>query len=189
MLLKASSTMFPMDWSRDGRFLLYAQVDLKTGRDMWALPMAGSDRNPIPIAKTTADEQNGQFSPDGRWVAYQKNESGEFQIVVQSFPEPTGKWQVSTGGGTEPRWRADGKELYFMAPDGKMMASSINVQGSTLAATAPVSLFQAFRVTGLGFNKQEYAVSREGRFLINQPAETSINAPITLILNWKPGRL
>jgi eukaryotic-like serine/threonine-protein kinase len=186
LLLESPNTVFPLDWSKDGRFLLYSEVDVKTGRDLWALPVTGSDRKPIPIGTTTVDEQNGQFSPDGRWVAYQINESGEFQIVVQPFPQPTGKWQVSTGGGTDPRWRADGKELYFISPDGKMMASSINVQGSTFAATAPVALFQASPVTGLGFNKQEYAVSRDGRFLINQPAEASINAPITLILNWKP---
>lgn len=186
LMQETSSSQFPQDWSRDGRFLLYSEVDVKTGRDLWALAVTGSDHKPIAIANTPSDEQNGQFSPDGRWVAYQSNESGEFQIVVQPFPQAPGKWQVSTAGGSEPRWRADGKELYFLAPDGKIMAASINVQGSRFAAAAPVALFQASPVTGLGFNKQEYAVSRDGRFLINQPVEASTTAPITLILNWRP---
>ena len=99
---------------------------------------------------------------------------------------PSGKWQVSTGGGIQPRWRADGKELYFIAPDGKLMAASVTAAGVTFAAGTPVALFPASPVTGLGTNKQEYVVSRDGRFLINQPAEASTMTPITLILNWKP---
>jgi serine/threonine protein kinase len=185
-VLASSKTRFPLDWSKDGRFLLYAEVDVKNGRDLFAVPVNGNDGKPIPIATTTFDEQNGQFSPDGRWVAYQTNESGDFQIVVQPFPEPSGKWQVSTGGGIDPRWSANGKELYFLAPDGKLMAASINAQGSTFDAASPIALFPASPVSGLGFNKQEYAVSRDGRFLINQPVDASTTPPITLILNWKP---
>ena len=142
------------------------------------------DRKPIAVAKTAFDERIGQFSFDGHWVAYQTNESGEFQIVVQPFPEPTGKWQVSTSGGTQPRWRADGKEIYFIAPDGKLMAASVTTQGATFAPGTSVALFPASPVVG-GTVKQQYAVSRDGRFLINEPVE-SATAPITLILNWKP---
>ena len=102
---------------------------------------------------------------------------------MQPFPAPSGKWQVSTGGGIQPRWRADGKELYFIAPDGKLMAASITA-GVTFAAGTPVALFPVALVPGAGANKQQYAVSRDGRFLINQPAEASTTTPITLILNW-----
>jgi len=161
--------------------------DPKTGRDLWALPLTGNDRKPIVVAKTRFEELNGQFSPDGRWVAYETtNESGQFEIVVQPFPEPSSKWQVSSGGGTQPRWRPDGKELYFLAPDGKLMAASITSAGSTFAAGTPVALFPAALAPGLGTNKQEYAVSRDGRFLINQAVESPATTPITLILNWKP---
>ena len=148
--------------------------------------MTGNDRKPIAGVGTPYEELNGQFSPDGRFVAYETNESNRFEIVVQAFPVASGKWQVSTGGGIQPRWRADGKELYFQAPDGKLMAASISAAGETLSAGTPVALFSAVLATGLGTNRQQYVVSRDGRFLINQPVETSTTPPITLILNWKP---
>ena len=122
-LLGTPSNEWPLDWSMDGRFLLYYQDGGKTGADLWALPMTGDDRNPIAVANTPFEEITGEFSPDGRWVAYETNESGRFEIVVQPFPNPTGKWQVSTSGGMRPRWRADGRELYFVALDGKLMAA------------------------------------------------------------------
>ena len=148
--------------------------------------MTGNDRKPIPIATTAFQEQNGQFSPKGDWVAYETNESGDFQIVVQLFPKATRPYQVSVYGGTQPRWSADGKELYFIALDGKMMASSVTVQNGVLSATKPVPLFPVSLVTGLGANKQQYAVSRDGKFLINEPSKIESVPPITVILNWRP---
>jgi len=153
-----------------------------------ALPMMGNDRKPIVIVNTPFEELNGQFSPDGRWVAYETNASGRFEIVVQPFPQASSKWPVSTGGGIQPRWRADGKELYFIGPDGKLMASSVTASGPTFTAGKPVALFPAPLAPGIGSNKQEYIVSRDGRFLLNQPVETSATTPITLILNWHPER-
>ena len=198
-LLDAPTPNFPSDWSRDGRFLLYVETDSTTGRNLWALPMTGvgqpkgpagtaaaQGRKPFPVVRTPFEEQNGQFSPDGRWVAYETNESGRFEIVVQQFPSASGKWQVSTGGGIQPRWRADGKELYFFAPDENLMAVSVTTTDGALVAGKPAALFQAHVVPGVGTNKQQYAVSRDGRFLINEPVEESVTAPITLILNWKP---
>jgi Tol biopolymer transport system component len=185
LLLETANNKFPQDWSKDGRFLLYGEADLKSGRNLWVLPITGNDRKPIAIVNTPFDELNGQFSPDGRWVAYETNESGRFEIVVQPFPEPTSKWQVSTAGGSQPRWRADGKELYFVAPDGKLMAAPITAN-ATFSAGTPAPLFSVTLAPGLGANKQEYMVSRDGRFLINQPAETSTTTPITLLLNWRP---
>ena len=187
LLLETPNNKYPNDWSRDGQFLLYGDTDPKTGRDLWALPVTGNDRKPIEIVKTPFEELDGQFSPDVRWVAYETNEAGRFEIVVQPFPEPSGKWQVSTGGGTQPRWRADGKELYFVAPDEKLMAASVTTTGTTFSAGTPVPLFPVTLAPGLGANNQQYAVSRDGRFLINQPVEESTTAPITLILNWHPG--
>src|SRR3989475_1972864 len=186
LLFETPKNTYAQDWSGNGQFLLYSDTDPKTGRDLWALPMSGTDRKPIEVVRTPFEELNGQFSPDARWVAYETNESGRFEIVVQPFPVPTGKWQVSTGGGIQPRWRADGKELYFIAPDGKLMAASITAAGATFSTGTPVPLFPVGLVPGLGANNQQYAVSRDGRFLINQRVETSTTAPITLLLNWKP---
>jgi hypothetical protein len=177
----------PQDWSKDGRFLLYFKVDPKTGRDLWALPVTGDDRKPRPVANTQFDEVAGQFSPDGRWVAYETNQSGQFDIVVQSFPEPKGMWKVSTNGGTQPRWSADGREIYFVAPDDTLMAAPVagDVKGAAFVTGTPLALFPTqMRGTGVVI-KPDYAVSRDGRFLINQRVEESTAVPITVISNWK----
>ena len=122
---------------------------------------------------------------DGRWVADETNESGRPEIVAQAFPEPSGKSQVSMGGGVAPRWRADGREIYFIAPDGKMMAAPVAMRGSSFEAGTPVALFST-HIVGQAF-KFQYVVSRDGRFLINDlPADEATASPITLILNWKP---
>ena len=153
---------------------------------MFALEITGKERKPRVVVNTPFEESMAQFSPDRRWVAYQTNESNRFEIVVQAFPEASGKWQVSTGGGIQPRWRADGKELYFIAPDGKLMAAAITATDVTFAAGTPMALFPAPLAPGSGAHKQEYIASRDGRFLLNQPAEAFTAAPITLIVNWKP---
>ena len=143
MLATTPNQTFPRDWSHDGRFLLYSQQDPKSGIDLFALPMTGTDKTPLPIARTSFDESNGQFSPDDHFVAYETNESGDSQIVVQPFPQPTGKWQVSLRGGTQPRWRADGKELYFIGADGTMMAAPVAIAGPTFTAGTPVQIGRA----------------------------------------------
>jgi Tol biopolymer transport system component len=188
LLLDRSSTKDVADWSKDGRFILYWEHnnDAKSVQDdLWALPTMGNDRKPIPIATTSFAERNGQFSPDGKWVAYETDESGRFEIVVQPFPDATAKSHISTNGGTAPRWSANGQELYFIAPDNKLMAASISVVGSTVKAAPPVALFTT-RLTPNPTKRQQYVVSRDGRFLLNQPAEPSSTSPITLILNWHP---
>ncbi len=183
LLLDTPHDAWLYDWSKDGRFLLYHLTDPKTGNDVWSLPMTGTDRTPAVVVNTPFTEQNGQFSPDGRWVAYDTNESGRSEIVVQPFPAPSGKWQLSTGGGTQPRWRADGKELYFIAPDGTLMAVTVAASGSTFEAGQPVALFP----TNVPFlAKAQYAVSRDGRFLMNRTIEESTAVPITLIQHWNP---
>jgi Tol biopolymer transport system component len=187
-LLKNPNSMLTQDWSRDGRFLLYYEVNPKTGRDLWALELTGNDHKPRVVANTPFEEVLGQFSPDGRWVAYQTNESGRFEIVVQPFPAANGKWQVSTGGGVAPRWRADGKEIYFIAPDATMMAVPITASGPTFEAGTPMVLFPT-RIVGGGTvstNRPQYAVARDGRFLINQPVKEDTATPITLLMNWRP---
>jgi Tol biopolymer transport system component len=121
----------PLSWSP--QFLLYAVQDPKTRSDLFALPLVGEPK-PVPVATTSFDEVQGQFSPDGRWVAYASNESGPYEIYIRPFPSSGGKWQVSTGGGVAPRLRHDGHELFYVAPDNRMMAApSTRLGGSRQA--------------------------------------------------------
>ncbi len=178
----------PQDWSADGRWLLYYEQSPTTGRDLWALDMSSPDHSSRVVANTPSEEGQAAFSPDGRWVAYTTNESGRFEVVVQPFPDAGGKWQVSTTGGVAPRWRADGKELYFLAPNATLMAVPVTAAGASFTAGTPAALFPTRIVEGgtAAINRPQYAVARDGRFLINQPVGDATAAPITLILNWNP---
>lgn len=150
----------------------------------------GRDRKPQVFLNTGFDEGQGQFSPDGRWVAYISNESEEYQIYVRPFPGPGGQWQISTAGGTQPRWRPDGKELYYIAPDGKLMAASVVARGATLEPGTPAALFQTRITRGVGSGailRPQYDVAPDGRFLINVTTEEATASPITVILNWTAG--
>ena len=146
---------------------------------------------------TPFDERNGQFSPDGRWVAYDSNETGRVETYVRPFVPPDatgtpaaaagGQRQVSTAGGTMPMWRPDGTELYYLNPAGEMMAAPITVVGDTLEPGAPVVLFPT-RIVGGGVERQigrQYDVAADGRFLINMELDDATAAPITLIQNWR----
>jgi len=127
-----------------------------------------------------------RFSPDGRWVAYQSSESGRFEIYVRPFPELGGLWQVSTSSGIQPRWRRDGRDLYYIAPDGKLMGVPITVEAGTVKPGTPVALFQTRVALGATVNRQQYDVAPDSRFLINQTAGDAAAAPITILQNWKP---
>ena len=174
------------DWSADGRFLLYRIVNPETGNDIWAVSLA--DRQEWPVVQTTFDERDGQFSPDGRWIAYQSNETGSFEIWLRSFPNPGTRIRISNNGGTQVRWRRDGRELFYIAPDGRLMGVPIapGPDGQTLEASGPVALF-ATQIGGAwqGNNRHQYMVAPDGqRFLMNTvtPEATST---ITIIQNWK----
>jgi Tol biopolymer transport system component len=185
--LKAQPIVFPSDWSADGRFLTYYRTDPKTQLDIWTLPMgaerAGSAGAGTPVSFLHGDfnESQGQFSPDGRWMAYVSDESGAQQVYVQSFPTLGGQRQVSTEGGSQPRWRRDGKELFYLASDRKLMAVTVRT-GAAFDADAPRALFQtALDVSAL---RQDYSVSGDGqRFLLNTPLDTGAQ-PMTVVLNW-----
>jgi len=182
-------TALPMAISSDGRFLLYGAQVPKTGVDLWALPLTG-DRKPFPVVLTPFDEMAGQFSPDGRWVAYQSNESGRVEVYVRPFPGPGGQSQVSQAGGTQARWRPDGKELFYVAPDSRLMAVGVTPDGQSIDAGPPVPLFVTRLATGMNVypavgTKPQYAVAPDGRFLMNMPVEGSTAPPITVVLNWE----
>jgi dipeptidyl aminopeptidase/acylaminoacyl peptidase len=150
---------------------------------------------PFAVLQTRFDEIEGQFSPDGRWLAYVSNESGRDEIYVQAFPDAGGKWQISTSGGLQPRWRRDGQELFFVAPDNRLMAAPIRVAPGTkaLEAGAPVALFPTRLATGVnivpaGFQaRAQYAVAADGRFLMNVSADEGVTSPITIVQNWMVG--
>ncbi len=175
------------DWSSDGRFLLLRPAYPKTGRDLWAVPTEGA-RRPFPIVNTQFEERDGQFSPDGRWVAYASNASGRFEVYVQPFPTPSGKWQISTMGGNQPRWRRDGKELFYIAPDGMLTAVPIAVapDGRTMEAGRPTALFTPHIVlVNPAAGGHLYAVAPDGqRFLVDVSTGETNNAPITVMTNW-----
>ena len=184
VILKSDNGQEAYDWSRDGRFLLFTDFGAKTDADVWVLPMSG-DGKAYPLLQTEFSETYGQFSPDGRWFAYTSNESGKTEVYVQSFPTSGGKWLISTGGGSQPRWRGDGKELFYIAPDKTLMAVGINA-GSTFEMTTPTPLFQT-QVSSYNAPNR-YVVSADGqRFLINCPAGAINRTPIKVALNWTNG--
>src|SRR5207244_10894865 len=153
--------------------------------DIWVLTLEG-DRKLFVYLKTNFDERRGQFSPDGRWVAYMSNESGRHEIYVRPFPGPGGQWQISTAGGIYPRWGAGGKEVEYIGPDGTLMAAPIGVNGATIEPGRPVVLFRT-RILGGGTNLDagtQYDIARDGRILINTVLDNAAS-PITLLQNWK----
>ncbi len=174
---------------------MYQSTDPKTMSDLWVVPMVGA-RTPRVFLQTPFIERFGVFSPDGRWLAYQSNETGRNEIYVRPFVatlgdtsanQAAGQWQVSSAGGIMPTWRPDGKEIYYLSPTGMMMATPISLTGATPEPGAPVMLFNP-RIFGSGVDAQQgrqYDVAPDGRFLINTVLDEAA-APITLILNWNP---
>jgi len=178
----------PSDWSPDGRFILYnRQSGTGNNNDIWGLPLEG-DRKPFPVVDTKFAESNGQFSPDGKWIAFQSNESGQVEVYVQPFPGPGRRTRITRDGGDQARWRSDGKELFYLTPDDRLMAvpMRLDVERDTVDAGMPRMLF-ALRVNGVPRHAygRHYSVSRDGqRFLVNTLKEVTL--PITVVLNWKP---
>jgi eukaryotic-like serine/threonine-protein kinase len=187
-VLDEVDTGVPVDWSRDGRYLLYRKIgalasDPLIGSDLWAVPVDGS-APPFAITKTPFDERAGQFSPDSAWVALESNESGRYEIYLQPFPDPSAKTIVSKDGGQQPRWSPDGNEIFYIAADGRLVSVSLRFSSDRRAVepAAPVPLFQS-RV-GTGGSNPDYVVAPDGqRFLMNTFVEQTAT-PLTLILSW-----
>ena len=172
----------PWDWSRDGRLLLTAAQGPANRWDIWSHPTT-AEPSPTVFLQTEFSERNPRVSPDGRWIAYQSNESGRAEIYVQPYPGPGGKWQVSTGGGIQPQWRGDGKELFYMAPDQSLMAVPV-AAGETFESGNPVALFRA-RLTELSLTGCGWAVTSDGqRFLLNSPVGVVGAARFAVVTNW-----
>jgi dipeptidyl aminopeptidase/acylaminoacyl peptidase len=177
----ADRDLIPYSASRDGR-LVFAMTPCgspKTSCDVWVVPLEG-ERKPYPLLETKFREWSPAISPDGRWLAYNSNESGQRQVYVMSFPEPGGKWQVSASSGYLPVWSHDGRELYFTNADNtRMMAAEIR-PGSTFQAGPPRELFP-IRMPPV---QSRFDVSKDGRFLIPTITDESANVQITVVLNW-----
>jgi eukaryotic-like serine/threonine-protein kinase len=181
-LTTSEYTQGPSSWSPDGQVLAFVQIAPGTGSDIWMLRL--SDRKPQPFLQTPFTEEGPRFSPDGRRLAYVSNESGRYEIYVQPYPGPGGKWQISTEGGTEPVWNRNGRELFYRSGD-KMMAVDIATQPGFSAGT-PRMLFQGSYVTPAS-TYANYDVSPDGqRFLMLKPSEGGLAAPtqINVVLNW-----
>jgi len=186
LLIRAAGLAVPKSWSPDGRFIIYAQINRGTGADLLAIPVK-PDPQPFSVVQTPANEDQGQFSPDGRWVAYTSNESGVSEIYVIPFPpsSSSGKWLVSRGGGVQPRWRRNGKELFYISPDSEMMAVEVATRPVFQAGT-PRPLFQTDIVdTGIRTGPLSWDIAPDGnRFLIiseNPHDATSL----TVALDWR----
>jgi serine/threonine-protein kinase len=183
----------PTDWSRDGRFLLYTLQEQNSFDDVWVLPLDGATpeiHKPILLLGGAGSQNQARFSPDMRWIAYSSDESGRAEVYVRPFQAsgPSGKpsvgegrWQISREGGTAPRWRADGKEIFFAAPPNgtTKMAAEVKANGDAFEPSAPQRLFTAPPDAG-------WDVTADGkRFLLAIPqAQQNVQAPITMVLNW-----
>jgi DNA-binding winged helix-turn-helix (wHTH) protein/Tol biopolymer transport system component len=182
LLLHTSENKLANDWTRDGRYVVFVSRNPKTGRDIWLLPMMTGDRTPVAFSTGPGNEIQAQVSPDGRWIAYASDESGSWQVYVQSFPNGGNKRAVSAGGGGKPQWRADGRELFYLTPDRMVMAAPVSPDGGIGRSQA---LFQAPVVADLATYRSQFAVTEDGqRFLFDVAEPGGGREPVTVLVNW-----
>jgi Tol biopolymer transport system component len=199
LLLETGNAKFPSQWSRDGRFIVYTEADAKTKQDIWVLPVEGSaargsnEMKAFPFVHTEFNEIFGQLSPDSRWMAYTSDESGHREVYVSPFPSAESKSNISVAGGQEPRWSGDGREIFFEAADGKLMAAMVRPIVGTktpFQVDTPHALFDAHRARNQRDVLYEYDVTPDGkRFLVhttNAPGPAS-TLPLTVVVNWTAG--
>jgi len=191
-LTEGPNAKVPLDWSRDGKYLLYRERGQGTNWDLWALPLEG-DRKPISIVQTPFQDSNGQISPDGKWIAYGSSESGRQEVYVVAAPWAAssggtagGRWQVSNAGGFLPKWRADGKQIYYETQDGKIMAAAVRSTTAGFQTDTPRELFTGGQDTG---QLEGYDVTADGqKFVLLMPPESGAaggGSPLTVIANWQ----
>ncbi len=195
LLLPDNSPTYPSQWSRDGRYIVYFEIDPKNKRDIWVLPTEGGpvNRKPIPFLRTEFDEFMGQLSPDSHWMAFTSDRSGRREVYVRPFPPSEGEWTISLAGGQAPRWSGDGKELFFETADGKMTAVPVNRAASGakpfFEPGTPVALFDAHWARAGVDTLFQYDVTADGkRFLIATSGPGAASAtPLTVVTNWAAG--
>ncbi|HEX4486409.1 MAG TPA: hypothetical protein VH088_09100, partial [Terriglobales bacterium] len=172
------SDKYPNDWSRDGKYVLYERAT-----DIWYITLP--EQKSLQFLKAPSALKTARFSPDGKWVAYASNESGKWEIYVTSFPDAHGKWQISSGGGEQPKWRADGKELFYMSSEAKLMAVPVT-SGANFDAGTPVALFQTNPREMVATSEQlTYDVSKDGqRFVVNTQVKQTDAIPLSVVQDW-----
>jgi len=187
-LAPAANTRLATDWSRDGRYLLYHEIGPDTPRHLWVLGMtpdgrAAPDAKPRPYLRTRFNESYGRFSPDSppRWVAYQSDVTGRYEVYIQAFPEPRGKFQISTGGGQYPQWGAGGRELFYLSPDYKLMVVSLKLGTDSVEAANPRQLFP---LPSLDIGFSPYDTAPDGQRFLVRATPAQVGQPLTVIVNW-----
>lgn len=185
LLFESANGKNPMQWSPDGRFILYRESDPQTRQDLWMLPLEG-ERKPYPWVKTQFMESTGSgISPDGKWMAYSSDESGRGEVYIQAFepgvPASGSRWPISIGGGQQTKWRRDGRGLYYHL-NGKMMEVDVSL-GTKVEAGLPRELFDS-RTIGADLNRAWNMTKDEQRFLFVTNADEASVPPFTVVLNW-----
>jgi Tol biopolymer transport system component len=189
LIFRSDEVKFLTDWSRDGRLLLFEVLKPGATRtDLWVLPLAGA-RQASPYLATAFDESLGRFSPDGRWVAYVSDETGRPEVYVQSFPLSTGKWKISNEGGSQPVWRRDGRELFFLSRNRQIHGVAVTPNTTTFEAGSPRALFPMppFFAAGTG-SRFHYDAAADGqRFLVARSWDADALYTVNVVLNWTAG--
>jgi Tol biopolymer transport system component len=186
ILLTKAGVQRPTDWSADGRMLTFTEEDRETGHSLWVLAL--DNEQPRRVLRTRFQEGNATFSPDGRWLAFVSDESGRPEVYVAPAAGDGGMRRISNSGGFTPRWRRDGKELFYLEPDSRFMSVPVGTRGDNFEAGAPVQLFRV--ASPVAFTRRtwyaSYDVSPDGqRFLVNAVVDDAASAPITIVLNWQ----
>jgi Tol biopolymer transport system component len=182
VLVEDALNKVPTGWSPDGRFVFYYRPPRSTAgeNDIWVLPLFG-DRQPYPFLHTPFDEAQGRFSPDGRWVAYVSDEAGAPEIYVTPFPSASGKWRISTAGGAWPQWRRDGREIFYVESENRLMAAAVDGRGPDFKVGPARVLFKA---AWKSFGNPCVASADGQRLLVNMLVEEPAAVPITVVVNW-----
>jgi Tol biopolymer transport system component len=186
----AGTEKAPMSWSPDDKYIVFEVTDVKTGWDLWMLPLFG-DRKAYPLMQTPFNETWAEISPNGKWIAYDSDETGRYEVYIRPFPSGDGKWQVSTNGGWYPRWQKDGKELFYLdaAANGKILSVRVNISGQAPEFSSAAPLFDSGYININHGVHHKYAVSPDGKHFIIPRAEATLTGdtrqlPITVVLNW-----
>jgi Tol biopolymer transport system component len=182
VVYRSKERIEPTDWSRDGRYLLVDRGNIGA-QDVWVIPLSEPGKA-APLVQSQFQERGGQFSPDGRWIAYQSLQTSRNEIYVTPFPGGGARWQVSAAGGTQPRWSADGRELYFVSAMDDLMVATVEGRGSRLEVKEVKPLYRVNLYRGPRVGLHSYDVSPDGkRLLINDAGEVGVPR-VALVTNW-----